>query len=186
MPAMDMISLALDLIRLIVYWISSDCFEMRDKMNLQMDEKRKGKLISFSVAWREEELDRVWDCGRGRHSYFLDLRQREPGHIVPQSVIVVEDEDHGQGLSVNNSGERQTGPTLGTVLYEVGAPGGHFYQVLTAGRSGQPTGETEGAVRRGVLCWPGARPVEVTVAGGGVHGCEVSGTSSGHQSSQDQ
>lgn len=114
------------------------------------------------------------------------MRQREPGHIVPQSVIVVQDEDHGQGLSVNNSGERQTGPTLGTVLYEVGAPGGHFYQVLTAGRSGQPTGETERTVGRGVLCWPGARPVEVTVAGGGVHGCEVSGTSSGHQASQDQ
>ena len=55
-----------------------------------MDEKRKGKLISFSIAGREEELDRVGDRGRGRHNYFLDLRQSELGHIVSQPLVVVQ------------------------------------------------------------------------------------------------
>ena len=39
--------------------LNESYFDLKAKMNLQMDEKRKGKLISFSVAWREEEPDRV-------------------------------------------------------------------------------------------------------------------------------
>ena len=141
-------------------------------MNLQMDEKRKGKLISFSIAGREEELDRVGDRRRGRHNYFLDLRQSELGHIVSQPLVVVQHQKHSQALGLNDPGERRTGAD--TVLYEESPLWGHFDVVVTAGRALQLAGQTPGQPWLGA--WPGGGAVEVSVLGGGLPGHEVSVT----------
>ena len=137
-----------------------------------MDEKRKGKLISFSIAGGEEELDRVGDRRRAGHNYFLDLRQRKPGHVVSQSVIIVQYHNHSQGLGVDDSGEGKSGAE--TVLYEESSLWRHFYLVVAAGGAGQLTGQTVGQVW--LRARPGSGPVEVAVVGVGLQCYEVSVT----------
>ena len=75
-------------------------------LDLQIDEERKGKVISFSVAWRQKQLDRRGDWWRRGRNYFLNFGKRKLWQSLFELIIAVQDHDNSGGLRKGSEKEQ--------------------------------------------------------------------------------